>query len=100
MELAKRFGITEDFIYQSKIDELSGGERKKVFLSLAFAVNPVLMLLDEPTNSLDEEGKILLRELLSDREGGTIVITHDTFIEDIMDYEYVIGKGNSDYEYV
>lgn len=100
VELAKRFGITEDFIYQSKIDELSGGERKKVFLSLAFAVNPVLMLLDEPTNSLDEEGKILLRELLSDREGGTIVITHDTFIEDIINYEYVIGKGNSDYEYV
>lgn len=48
------------------------------------------MLLDEPTNSLDKDGKILLRELLRDREGGAIVITHDSFIDDIMDYEYVM----------
>ncbi len=100
LELAKRFGLTNDLIHQSKIDELSGGERKKVFLSLVFVINPVLILLDEPTNSLDEEGKILLRELLRERDGGAIVITHDSFIDDIMDYEYVMGKGDADYEYV
>ena len=100
VELAKRFGLTDDVIFQSKIDELSGGERKKVFLSLAFAINPVLILLDEPTNSLDEEGKILLRELLRDRDGGAIVITHDSFMDDIMDSEYVMGKGDADYEYI
>lgn len=100
VELAKRFGLTDDLISQSKIDELSGGERKKVFLSLVFVLNPVLLLLDEPTNSLDEGGKILLRELLRNRDGGAIVITHDSFIDDIMDYEYVMGKGDADYEYV
>lgn len=92
IELAKRFGLKEELICESKIDELSGGERKKVFLSLAFAVEPVVMLLDEPTNSLDEDGKLLLKKLLKNRNGGAIIITHDGFLDDISDNEYVIEK--------
>ncbi len=54
---------------------LSGGERKRGALALAFALAPDLMLLDEPTNHLDIDGITLLEELLAKQT--MIVITHD-----------------------
>ena len=75
-ETARAFGLTDERLGQ-RIDALSGGERKKVFLALGFAASPVLMLLDEPTNSLDDNSRELLCRLLEQRGGGTVVITHD-----------------------
>ena len=95
IKIAKNFNINDDLINKSKIRELSGGERKKIFLSLAFAVNPIIMMLDEPTNSLDEDGKKLLKKLLQERESGAIIITHDSFCDDITDCLYVLGKGEN-----
>ena len=93
-DIALRFSLTEEMIYSKKIRELSGGERKKVFLSLAFAINPIFMLLDEPTNSLDEHGKITLIQLLQERTGGAIIITHDTSLDSIPNIEqYFLGGG-------
>ena len=81
-------------IFESKINELSGGERKKVFLSLAFAVEPSVLMLDEPTNSLDEKGKKVLRDMLIYREKVTIVVTHDPFLDEIPNTEYLVENGN------
>lgn len=92
--IVRRFAPDDDQILLSKISELSGGERKKVFLSLAFASDPVIMMLDEPTNSLDEAGKETLRKLLTEREGGAIVITHDGFLDGLCDSVYVIESGS------
>ena len=55
--------------------ELSGGERKRGALALAFALAPSLMLLDEPTNHLDIDGITRVEELLAKQT--SIVITHD-----------------------
>ena len=56
--------------------QVSGGERKRAALSLAFALEPELLLLDEPTTHLDVEGIEMLEELL--RKNVTcVVITHD-----------------------
>ena len=74
--LATQFGLSEEMNCRM-IPELSGGERKKVFLSLAFAVNPEVMILDEPTNSLDEASRRTLYDLLSKRRKGTVIITHN-----------------------
>ena len=76
-EIAKRFGLTEENIKGCAIRDLSGGERKKVFLSIGFALCPQWLLLDEPSNSLDKYGRDVLRELIGERKG-TIVISHDT----------------------
>ncbi len=96
VEHATRFGLNEDLLHGSKICELSGGERKKVFLSIAFVIDPVLMILDEPTNSLDMEGKALLKELLRQRNKRTLLVTHDGFMDDIAGHTYVINKGAND----
>lgn len=95
LEQAKRFGLNEDLLHGSRISELSGGERKKVFLSIAFVINPILMILDEPTNSLDMEGKAQLKELLRQREGRTLLVTHDGFMDDIAGHTYVINQQRS-----
>ena len=70
-----------EYMHRLGLDEaadpagLSGGERKRGALALAFALTPDLMLLDEPTNHLDIDGITLLEELLAKQT--LIVITHD-----------------------
>lgn len=91
--IAARFNLSDDLIRTSKIRELSGGERKKVFLSFIFALKARFILLDEPTNSLDEEGKRTLVELLKSRDGGAIIISHESLFDSIADSVYLFDKG-------
>lgn len=98
LEVSKRFNLTDRQINETKISDLSGGERKKVFLTLAFVINPGILLLDEPTNSLDDIGKIALVDLLQQRESGALIITHDQLFDSIADYIYRISNGRITYE--
>lgn len=91
--IAGEFGLSEELICSQAISSLSGGERKKVFLALAFAVEPLLMLLDEPTNSLDEAGRRKLLEMVKGRRQSTIIITHDTIFDNVLDMEYRCREG-------
>ena len=60
--------------------EISGGQRQRVLLARALAQEALLLLVDEPTNSLDPEHQVrvfaLLRELVRDRKSA-LVVTHD-----------------------
>lgn len=49
-----RFGV--ELFIDTPMSELSGGERKRVGLSIAALINPSILLLDEPTNHLDIKG--------------------------------------------
>ena len=60
-----------------KIKELSGGQRQRVLLARALAKNPDILILDEPTASIDLEGQKEIYALLQTLPQTKIVISHD-----------------------
>ena len=73
--------------------QVSGGERKRAALALAFASDPELLLLDEPTNHLDVEGIEKLEELLQ-RNLTCVVITHDRrFLDEVVTRIAELDRG-------
>ena len=89
---AHEFGLTDELLGQAA-GTLSGGERKKVFLALGFASGASLMLLDEPTNSLDEAGRECLCRMLKERGGGIVVISHDMMFDTMHMDRYTVAEG-------
>ena len=77
LSLAKTFGLTEKQIEDTLLSDLSGGERKKVYLSFAFAADPVYLLLDEPTNSLDVYSLDWLYDFIANTNKTLLYISHD-----------------------
>ena len=68
---------TLNFSFDMRIDRLSTGNRKKLFIAFALACNPSLLLMDEPTNGLDIESKKTFRQILAsfDTTGRIVVIS-------------------------
>ncbi len=79
--------------------QLSGGEKKKVALAAILAVNPDVLLLDEPTGGLDPRTQVWLLEILSELHGlGKTVITatHDlSILEEIADRAVVMEENHT-----
>ena len=59
------------------IGELSGGQRTRAGLAALVFDRPDFILLDEPTNNLDSEGRQLVLDLLGKWRGGAVVVSHD-----------------------
>ena len=80
----------------------SGGEKLRLNIAAAMVKKPRLLLLDEPTASLDNASKIKVRELIEQlkREGTTMLgIFHDLeFMEGLCDYEFNMNKGMMKYD--
>lgn len=77
--------------------ELSSGLKKRLSLILGIMSNPTMILLDEPTNAIDPETKVLLKGLLMDlkNNGKTIIlVTHDLqFSYELSDRIIILNEG-------
>jgi molybdate/tungstate transport system ATP-binding protein len=77
--LISRLGLSH--LINRSIDHLSGGEKQRVALARALAVDPALLLLDEPLSSLDpnfrEEIRQLLKDLHRETKISVLMVTHD-----------------------
>jgi len=99
MKIAEKLGVPAEILNDRRINELSGGERKKVFLALALSINPQIILLDEPTNSLDDRGRQVLFEYIRVRKATTIIVTHNDMFDELPCNKLLLS-GGSCYEVV
>ena len=82
-----------------KFGELSGGQRQRVLIARALAVDPSVLLLDEPTASLSPDVSIWIRERLKnyrDQTGATILFaSHDMReVEMLCDRVLIMNRGS------
>lgn len=74
-----RLGIVD---FDAKVGILSGGQKKRVAMAAAL-INPVdLLILDEPTNHIDNAAVDWLEKLLNSRSGALLMVTHDRYFLD------------------
>lgn len=82
-------------MHYSKIEKLSGGEKRRLYLLTVLMQNPNVLILDEPTNDLDILTLNVLEEYLKGFSGSVVIVSHDRFFLDkIVDHLFVFeGDG-------
>ena len=89
-ECANGLGLNEIGLDRD-VAELSGGQRAKVLLAKLLLENPMILILDEPTNFLDENHIIWLKNFLKEYENAFILVSHDIpFLNDVVNVIYHI----------
>lgn len=80
---------------EANINEISGGEKRRVALCKLLLEKPDMLLLDEPTNHLDAESVSWLENYLKEYKGTVIVITHDRyFLDNVTEWILEIDRGH------
>jgi len=77
------------------VENLSGGERRRVALARLLLKKPAILLLDEPTNHLDAESVQWLEQHLARYEGTVIAVTHDRyFLDNVAQWILELDRGH------
>jgi len=78
----------------SSIENLSGGEKRRVALCRLLLSKPDMLLLDEPTNHLDAESVAWLERHLQEYTGSIVLITHDRyFLDNVVSWVLELDRG-------
>lgn len=101
-EITSKLGVPS---LDMKFGELSGGQRKRIFLAQLLLSEPDLIVLDEPTNHLDLEAIEWLEKYLSGVNVTLIMVTHDRyFLDNVVNEIFELDRGklytyNGNYAY-
>jgi ATP-binding cassette subfamily F protein uup len=80
--------------FTKRVDILSGGEKRRLYLLMVLMQNPNMLILDEPTNDLDIMTLNVLEEYLQEFKGSLIIVSHDRyFLDKCVDHLFVF-EGN------
>lgn len=82
-ETLRGLGMAEED-YEKPVGRLSGGQKKLVGLARLLMARPAVLLLDEPDNHLDLEGKAYLERLILDYPGAVVIVSHDRYLLDAV----------------
>ena len=78
----------------ARIENLSGGEKRRVALARLLLQKPDLLLLDEPTNHLDAESVLWLEQFLASYPGAVLAVTHDRyFLDHVAEWICEVDRG-------
>lgn len=92
-EVANGLGLGEIGLDRD-VEDLSGGQRTKVLLTKLLLENPTILVLDEPTNFLDEDHITWLTRYLQEYENAFVLVSHDIhFINDTCNVIYHLENG-------
>lgn len=81
--------------FTAKVGTLSGGQRKRIALASALIHPADLLILDEPTNHIDNDTVAWLEDYLEKRKGALLMITHDRyFLDRVVNRIVELDKGN------
>ena len=103
-EIAQGLGLM-DIGLDKDVSMLSGGQRSKVLLCKLLLENPMILVLDEPTNYLDENHIRWLENFLMNYENAFILVSHDIpFLNKVVNLNYHVEQGHltryaGDYNY-
>jgi energy-dependent translational throttle protein EttA len=76
------------------VENLSGGEKRRIALTRLLLEKPSILLLDEPTNHLDAESVAWLEKHLVDYVGNVILVTHDRyFLDNVVGWILELDRG-------
>ncbi|BAP56214.1 ABC transporter ATP-binding protein [Thioploca ingrica] len=97
-ELDRQLEIAADALrlpdWKSEVNQLSGGEKRRVALCRLLLSAPDMLLLDEPTNHLDAESVAWLEKFLQDYPGTVIAVTHDRyFLDNVAGWILELDRG-------
>ena len=92
--LLNRFLFPHDML-NNKVEKLSGGEKRRLYLLTILMQQPNLLILDEPTNDLDIVTLNILEEYLKEFGGSLIIVSHDRhFLDKLVDHLFIFcGNG-------
>lgn len=77
------------------VEQLSGGEKRRVALCRLLLQKPDLLLLDEPTNHLDAESVLWLEQHLASYHGAVLAVTHDRyFLDHVAEWIAEVDRGH------
>ncbi len=92
-QLLERLGFKTAHL-QSRVRELSGGQKRRLQLLLILLSQPNVLILDEPTNDVDTQMLTALEDLLDTWPGTLIVVSHDRYLlERVTDTQYAVLDG-------
>ncbi|WP_313674851.1 ABC-F family ATP-binding cassette domain-containing protein [Mycolicibacterium sp.] len=92
-QLLERLGFRREQL-SSRVGELSGGQRRRLQLTLTLLDEPNVLVLDEPTNDVDIDMLSATEDLLDSWPGTLIVVSHDRYLlERVTDQQYAVIDG-------
>ncbi|PID97369.1 MAG: ABC transporter ATP-binding protein [Actinomycetales bacterium] len=92
-QLLERLGFAREHL-SARVDELSGGQKRRLQLLMLLLDEPNLVALDEPTNDLDTDMLTAVEDLLDTWPGTLLVISHDRYLlERVTDHQYAVMDG-------
>ena len=92
-QFLRYFGF-DDTVQYNYYGNLSGGEKRRLYLLKVLMSNPNFLILDEPTNDLDIYTLEILEDFLENYKGCLVIVSHDrSFMDDLVDHLFVF-EGN------